>query len=98
MPVGILESDRRLAEFERRNSPPGLLRNYARGRLKHFLVRQVLMVVVTALLINLVSPLAGFAAALLVLTGEAIDCLFLLSIEPCSQKARRCAASSFSLP
>ncbi len=81
MLVGILESDRRLAEFERRNSPPGLLRSYARGRLKHFLVRQVLMVVVTALLINLVSPLAGFAAALLVLTGEAIDCLFLLSIE-----------------
>ena len=77
----ILEADRRLAEFEWRNSPAGLLQSYARGRASHFFLRQILMLIAVALLVYLISPQAGFAIALLVLAGEAVDCLPLLAVK-----------------
>ncbi|WP_165610021.1 ATP-binding protein [Shimia aestuarii] len=77
MGAEILEIDRRLAHFDRRNTPVGLLERYAVGRVKHFLGRQVLTLTGALSLVILASPQIGALAVLLALTGEAIDCIYL---------------------
>ncbi|MGB1207973.1 MAG: ATP-binding protein [Paracoccaceae bacterium] len=74
--------DDRLARFDDEHSIDGLLIRYGRGRLKHFLGRQVMTVLGTASLIVLVSPWIGLLTLSLALLGEAVDCLFLRQLEP----------------
>ncbi|MEM1077982.1 MAG: ATP-binding protein [Pseudomonadota bacterium] len=64
-------------KFEDRISAEGRFASYARGRLSYFLGRQVLTIIGAAILGFLVSPQLGFAALLVALTGEAVDCLTL---------------------
>lgn len=77
MGAEILEISRRLERFDDRNTPLGLLRRYANGRIKHFLGRQIMTLSGAVSLILLVSPGVGLLAVAMALTGEAIDCLFL---------------------
>ena len=81
MIAGLPETDRRLAEYERRNSPTGLLLSYARGRLNFFVYRQIQLIVASILLAYLISPVIGFQIMLIVLAGEAVDCVFLLGLK-----------------
>ena len=72
-----LAPDRALAEFDRQNSPWGLLERYASGRIAHFLSRQILTIAGAWSLFWLASPLQGLIAMALALLGEAVDCLTL---------------------
>ncbi|WP_020040493.1 hybrid sensor histidine kinase/response regulator [Salipiger mucosus] len=63
-----------LAEFEARVSPAGRLERYARGRVRHFLSRQVATLAGSLALGLLVSPMLGLFTAALALLGEAVDC------------------------
>ena len=77
MNTEISEIDHRLANFNRRYSPPGLLARYASGRVKHFLSRQILTLSGAITLVLLVSPSVGALAIAIALGGEILDCLFL---------------------
>ena len=58
-----------LARFEAENSPEGLLRRYARGRVRHFVPRQIATVAGSLALALLVSLDVAFLAAGLALLG-----------------------------
>ncbi len=66
--------DQSLAIFELRNSPEGLLKRYARGRVRHFVARQIATVGGSIALGMLVSPVYGVMVVVLALLGEAVDC------------------------
>ena len=66
-----------LQQFEEQNSPAGLLRRYAQGRVRNFKQRQVLTVLGSAFLGAFLGPYIGIATLMLAITGEAIDCLYL---------------------
>ncbi|MBU2959711.1 response regulator [Citreicella sp. C3M06] len=66
-----------LAVFEARNNPEGLLRRYARGRVRHVAARQVATVGGAVALGLLVDPALGLIVASLVIVGEGVDCLLL---------------------
>jgi len=70
-----------LAEFRHRNSKEGLLLRYARGRVTNFGSRQIMTVAGGLFLWMMNGPLDGFAALLISLTGEAVDCLYLRGTE-----------------
>ncbi len=80
MKTELSDIDSRLAEFDRRYSPPGLLIRYATGRVKHFLSRQILTLSGALTLVALVSPAVGALAVTLALLGEILDCLFLRTV------------------
>ncbi len=69
-----------LARFEAENSPEGLLRRYARGRVRHFVPRQIATVAGSLALALLVSLDVAFLAAGLALLGEFIDCAVLYRV------------------
>lgn len=70
-----------LAAFEQRFSRRGLLVRYARGRVAHFLNRQVMTVSGAAVLLFVNGPLSALAAVFFALLGEALDCLYLRGVE-----------------
>ncbi len=73
MPSVELTTDTQIAEFEARHSRLGLLRRYARARLRLMPVRLLMALVGVILVGTLISPsLAGVTLALAVL-GECID-------------------------
>ena len=80
MTTELADTDRRLAEFDQRYSPAGLLSRYAMGRTKHFLSRQILTLTGAIILVFLVSPAIGALAVSLALFGETVDCLFLRTV------------------
>ncbi|MGR3501960.1 response regulator [Pseudaestuariivita sp.] len=69
-----------LAEFDRANSPDGLMWRYAAGRVAHFLSRQILTVSGTMSLMLIAAPWVGIFAVLTALIGEAVDCLILRNL------------------
>lgn len=73
----VSEIDRRLDEFDQRNTPAGRLSRYASGRVKHFASRQILTLSGAATLVVLASPQIGALAVAIALLGEALDCVFL---------------------
>ncbi|MCR8548807.1 ATP-binding protein [Salipiger sp. P9] len=77
MPQSRIAKNQSLAQFEAVNSPEGLLRRYARGRVRHFAPRQIATVVGSLALALLVSPLIGLLTLALVFLGEAVDCVVL---------------------
>ncbi|MBR9837499.1 MAG: response regulator [Rhodobacteraceae bacterium] len=68
------EENPSLAAFEVRNSPEGLLRRYARGRVRHFAARQIATVSGAIALWMLVSPGAALLVTVLAIGGELLDC------------------------
>ena len=64
-------------QFESRNSPDGLFRRYAFGRVRNFVMRQTMTVVGSCAIGGLGEPWMGVLAVALVLLGEAVDCLVL---------------------
>ncbi|WP_149141392.1 hybrid sensor histidine kinase/response regulator [Gemmobacter caeruleus] len=70
MPAGSVEAR---SEFLRRNSPDGLLRRYARGRLRAFALRQTMTLIGSLVLSLLGNPWFGPLAVLCVLTGEGVE-------------------------
>lgn len=69
--------DEARAIFISRNSPHGLFRRYARGRVRTFLVRQTMTLIGAAVIGALGSPWLAPASIGLALLGEAVDCLTL---------------------
>jgi PAS domain S-box-containing protein len=69
-----------LEEFERSYNGAGLLVRYARGRVAHFLSRQILTLAGGGVLFVMNGPKIGLWAVSLALLGEAIDCLFLRKV------------------
>ncbi|WP_165978794.1 ATP-binding protein [Antarcticimicrobium luteum] len=80
MPNWVMGPGDPISEFEVRNSKSGLLRRHARGRVKNFGSRQIMTVVGGLFLWMMNGPQAGFAAMLIALLGEAVDCLYLRSV------------------
>ncbi len=68
-------------DFERRNSKSGLLLRYARGRVRNFGSRQIMTVSGGLFLWMMNGPMVGFAAILIALIGESVDCLYLRGTE-----------------
>ena len=64
-------------QFDSRNSPDGLFRRYAKGRVRNFAARQAMTVMGSLAIGGLGAPWMGVLAAALVLLGEAVDCLSL---------------------
>ena len=64
-------------QFDNRNSPEGLFRRYALGRVRNFVMRQTMTVVGSLAIGGLGAPWMGFLAVALVLAGEGVDCLTL---------------------
>lgn len=79
--TAVLETEAKLALFYKEHSADGLLVRYGRGRLKHFLGRQLLTMLGAASLMFLVNFWVGLMTACIALLGEAVDCLFLLRLE-----------------
>lgn len=73
----IRAENQSLATFESKNSPEGLLRRYARGRVRYLVARQIATVSGSLALGILVAPIYGIIATLLVILGEVIDCALL---------------------
>lgn len=69
--------------FIKRNSPDGLFRRYARGRVRTFLVRQTMTVIGAAVIGALGATWMAPASIALALGGEAVDCLVLRLILRC---------------
>ncbi len=67
-------------QFDSRNSPDGLFRRYAKGRVRNFAARQAMTVMGSLAIGGLGAPWMGVHAAALVLLGEAVDCLSLRAI------------------
>ena len=74
------EENPSLAAFEVRNSPEGLLRRYARGRVRHFAARQIATVSGAIALWLLVSPRAALLVTVLAIGGELVDCALLARV------------------
>lgn len=88
-------SGRARAQFDSRNSPEGLFRRYARGRVRGFLMRQTMTGIGAAVLAIFGEPWIGALAVALALFGEAVDCLTLAHIlrQPAiTRRDRRLAA------
>ena len=66
-----------LSRFKQSYSRRGLLIRYARGRVSHFVGRQILTFAGGIALWLMNGPLFGIAAICLALLGEAVDCLLL---------------------
>ena len=66
-----------LARFQRSYSRRGLLLRYAKGRVSHFLFRQVLTVMGGMVLIAVDGLVIGLSAMAAALLGEIVDCLVL---------------------
>jgi PAS domain S-box-containing protein len=79
--TAVLETEAKLALFYEEHSADGLLVRYGRGRLKHFLGRQLLTMLGAASLMFLVNFWVGVMTACVALMGEAVDCLYLLRLE-----------------
>jgi PAS domain S-box-containing protein len=70
----------RLANYERNYSPEGLLKRYARGRVRHFSGRQI-MTLTGGVVVGATNGFEiGLLAIGLALLGEALDCFCLLWI------------------
>ncbi|KAB2541163.1 histidine kinase [Salipiger aestuarii] len=69
-----------LATFESKNSPEGLLRRYARGRVRYFAARQIATIGGSLALGILVAPIYGVIVVLLAVVGEGVDCMVLYRI------------------
>lgn len=67
--------------FEQRTSQLGLLRRYARGRIRNFGNRQIMTVAGGVMLWIMNGPISGFVAIVAALIGEGIDCLYLSSVD-----------------
>ena len=63
-----------------RYSSSHLLKRYARGRLAHFWNRQVMTLLGVIVLAVVNGPASGAIAAVIALTGEAVDCRVLSGI------------------
>ncbi|WP_424971909.1 ATP-binding protein [Dinoroseobacter sp. S76] len=83
-------------KFEERVSADGRFASYARGRLSYFLGRQVLTFIGAAILGFLVSPQLGFAALLVALFGEAVDCFTLRAFVRRGNYGRRAQQASIA--
>lgn len=68
-------------EFERRTSKRGLLRRYARGRVKNFASREITAVAGGVLLWIMNGPMYGLIVLLVTLIGEGVDCLYLRGVD-----------------
>lgn len=77
MSDAILAEADELSRFQRSYSRRGLLIRYARGRVSHFVGRQILTLAGGVSLWLMNGPVFGLAAICLALFGEAVDCLFL---------------------
>ncbi|MDQ2095633.1 PAS domain-containing hybrid sensor histidine kinase/response regulator [Rhodalgimonas zhirmunskyi] len=73
MPSETAILEERLAHFDWRNTPEGLVQRYALGRVRYFGARQVLALVGTVVLFVLDSPISGLFVLAAVLIGESID-------------------------
>jgi len=80
MPTDTLEHEQKLAEFEQRNSPEGLLLRYARRRPSYFWFRQIFMICGSLVLFLTGHPFVSLAVYLTLLAGELVDSLFLMSV------------------
>jgi len=81
MAAEIHELNRALEAFDRRNTPAGLLVRYARGRLRHFHSRQVLMLFGVAALTFAVSFKVGLIAFVAASFSEFLDSYVLRRVE-----------------
>ena len=61
----------------RKYSPNGLLLRYARGRVRHFVHRQIYAFTGALFLWVIISPTVGLLAFALTVLGDALDCFFL---------------------
>ncbi len=77
MDADIRDIEAQIEEFDRRNGPAGRFERYARGRVAHVWRRQLMTLMGAVALFAFAGPWSGFAAALIALLGEAVDCLFL---------------------
>ena len=87
-------------EFDSRNSPDGLFRRYARGRVRGFVIRQTMTVMGALAIGTLGAPWLGVLATALALMGEAVDCLVLRALAELPQvqpRHRRLAAATAAL-
>lgn len=66
--------------FDKRISDEGRFSAYARGRVKHFAGRQVLILLGAIILALLANPETGLLALVVALSGEAVDCLTLRTL------------------
>jgi hypothetical protein len=66
-----------LDAFTTRNGPNGLFLRFARGRVRGVFLRQTMTLLGAASIALLASPHLAMFAALLALSGEAVDCLLL---------------------
>ncbi|MCW1956078.1 ATP-binding protein [uncultured Lentibacter sp.] len=80
MPADSLEFEQKLAEFEQRNSPEGLLLRYALRRPAYFWFRQIFMICGSLVLFLTGHFLIGLVVYLILITGELVDTLFLKTI------------------
>ncbi len=79
-----------LADYERHYSPDGLLRRYARGRVRHFAGRQILTLTGGVVVGATNGVEIGLLAVGLALLGEALDCVCLLWILKRLEAGRSC--------
>ena len=80
MQGGTSTSNSAFEVFEQRISKAGLLRRYARGRVRNFGNRQIITLVGGMFLWIMNGPLNGITAMLIALIGEAVDCYYLHSV------------------
>lgn len=67
----------RLAEYELHYSPEGMLKRYARGRVRHFAARQVMTLTGGGVVAVTNGFEVGLLAVALALLGEGVDCWYL---------------------
>lgn len=72
-----------LEEFEARRSPEGRFHTYCLGRVRHFWIRQALVVILFPFFYKFAGPEQTMIALLVVLTGEFLD---LLTVRPLSYR------------
>lgn len=70
-------ADRELAAFRTGRSVEGRFLSYCRGRSRHFWMRQILVAVCFPVFMLMADWRTGVFAALVVLSGEALDCSLL---------------------
>ncbi len=77
MATELEQAKKRLEQYEARHSPSGLLRRYARQRVKYCWLRQIFTLGVTPVFFLTGQPFTGLLAIALLIVGEAVDCGFL---------------------